>query len=110
MKPALARPTAQLALPRLLRSLAQTVVALAISFRIAPPVVTLLEALRRSPTPIVIVSRRRRLDYAALFQPEAAAAARKGRPARRTTSALPRAWRPCPSAAETPASRPARAA
>lgn len=86
--------------------------ALAISIRLAPPAVTLLEALQRRPIPIVIASRRRRLDYAALFQHDAAAQAGHDGPSRRTTNALRQSWQPCPAAAaaDTPAYRSARSA
>jgi hypothetical protein len=97
---------------RLLRSLAQTLMALAISIRISPPAISLLEALGRRPIPIVIASRRRRIDYAALFQPDDAPQAVSPAPTRRTANALPRGWQPCPAEAEHAAQayRPTRAA
>lgn len=54
-------------MPTFARSVAGALAALAISFGVAPPAVSLLEILRAPGIAVVAISRRRRVDYGNLF-------------------------------------------
>ncbi len=54
-------------MPTFVRSVAGALTALAISFGVTPPVVSLLEILRAPTVAIVAITRRRRVDYGKLF-------------------------------------------
>jgi hypothetical protein len=54
-------------MPTFARSVAGALVALAISFGVTPPAVSLLEILRAPGVAVVAITKRRRVDYRKLF-------------------------------------------
>ena len=58
---------------RLSRAIARLVTAMIISFGVRPPVVAVLELLRRPPVRIVLITRRRVPEYTSLFAEESSA-------------------------------------
>ena len=54
-------------MPTFVRSVAGALAALAISFGVTPPTVSLFEILRAPAVAVVAITRRRRVDYRKLF-------------------------------------------